>query len=704
MTTIVQTPKGNIEFPDDMPVEEINRHVAAYMTGQREDQASDYAIKTMTPVNRAIAGVAGLPGNIEGLLAAGINAGGRMAGMDVGARQFLPGSADIEAAMTRQGVPFRTADSAAGRMAQDAAQFGMEAAALGGAGATIKGGVNAGRLAIADPAMRGASTVAGQAFQGAGRGAGDFMATQAAPLAATGAVSGAGAAAAGEISNQNPLWRLAGGLAGAGLGAPLAARAFAPRVTPEQALAHVKANYSDMSEGAQQAMAKLLSRNKSAVSSQAVAEAESLPVPVQLTRGQANRFDPDLRFEQGARQGRFGDAAARMFDPTQQLQALEQNIPAIQQRIALTRPAIQQGQGGQAVQDALAQLERKARGQYQTRYSAARDLKADLPVDVAQDVLNKALGAIEDFHPSSSTQARAILGDLQEEIASSPSGAISLNSLSTRLSQLGKTAGGGAQMNPEQAAAAAARSAGKDALHSIPGERLPSSAQGFVEAWDSANNAYRDWAKLYKRNQGDIPNLTQRLTERGRMAGEMDVRVEDPLRAILGGGQGLSASPRQLEQLKGVLGPESPQWNALRQDAWLKIIGPAQNQTGAAKELSGVQINKLLDTAFRQQGKALDVLFSTEEQALMKAYARTAYAATSGPSKYSSASDAGNALTRLAGVAGAHPLVAPFTTNLYGMARGARNVNPLTRNPSVMQGQQSTQAAPSILDLIDRRN
>jgi hypothetical protein len=702
---IVQTPRGDIEFPDDMPLEQINTAVAQFMGQPESGTAGDYAVKALTPVNRAIAGVAGFPGDIESLLALGVNTGGKALGFDVGATNMLPSSEQIKQFMLDKGVPMKTAESAAGRIAQDAAQYGAEAFGLGGLGSALKGGAAGARMALSSPAMQGMDTVATQALKGAGGGLGDFMATQAAPLAATGAISGVGAAGAGEISDQNPLWRLGGGLAGAIVGGPLAARAFAPRLTPEQALAQVKANYADMSEGAQQAMAKLLTRGKSPVSSAAVAEAESLPVPVKLTRGQASRFDPDLRFEEGARQGRFGDAAARMFNPAQQQTALAENIPAIQQRIALTQPTVQPGQGGQAVQDALVQLEKKARGQYQTQYAAARDLKADLPVDVAQGVLDRATAAIADFHPTSSQQARAILADMQDEITRAPNGMVSLNALSTRLSQLGKAAGNSAQMSPEQAAAAAARSAGKDALHSIPGDQLPSSAQGFVEAWDSANSAYRDWAKLYKRNQGDIPNLAQKLTERGRMAGEFDQRAESPLSAILGGGRGLNASPRQLEQLKGVVGADSPEWNALRQDAWLKLMAPVQSQTGAAREISGVQINKIMDTAFRTNGKALDVLFSPEEQAMIRAYAKTAYAATAGPSKYNTASDMGNALTRLATTAGAHPLVAPFTSSIYGMARGGmRNLEPLTRNPSVLQGQRTTQAVPSILDLIDRRN
>lgn len=671
-----------------------------------DDTANDYAIKAMTPVNRAIAGVLGFPGDIEGLLALGINAGGKQLGMDVGAKQFLPGSEYIKRLMLDNGVPMRTAESAIGRMAQDAAQYGLEAASLGGVGSAVKGGTSAARMAMASPAMQGVDTVATHALKGAGGGLGDFMATQAAPMAATGAISGLGAAGAGEISNQSPLWRLGGGLAGAMLGGPLAARAFAPKLSPEEAMAHVKANYADMSEGAQQTMAKLLTRNKSATSSAAVAEAESLPVPVTLTRGQANRFDPDLRFEQGARQGRFGDYAARQMDPAAQLESLSQNIPAIQKNIAATQPVINPGQGAQAVQDALVQMEKKARGVYQTQYKAAQDLKADLPVDVAQRIHDQALAAIADYHPTSSSQARAILGDLQAEISNSPNGLVSLNSLSTRLSQLGKTAGGGAQLNPEQAAAAAARNAGKDALHSTPGSEIPASAQGFVEAWDGANNAYRDWAKLYKRNQGDIPNLAQRLTERGRMAGEFDQRVENPLSAILGGGQGLNASPRQLEHLKGMLGEGSQEWNALRQDAWLKLMAPVQNQTGAAREFSGVNVNRMLDNAFRTNGKALNVLFSPEEQAMMRAYARTAYAATAGPSKYNTASDAGNAVgLALRGAIKGVPVLEPTAGTMeYLLRGGAMHNNPLTRNPSVIQGQRAPLAAPSILDYLHRRN
>jgi hypothetical protein len=698
---VVETPKGNVQFPDDMSRAEINRRVAEFMDSDRGSAIDDAVIKTMTPVNRAIAGVAGLPGDIEGLIAGGVNWLGSKAGADVGAKQMLPGSEDIKQFILDRGVPMRNADSAAGRIAQDSAQYGLEALGIGGAGAVLKGGANAARLAATNPLVPTAGDVALDALQGAGRGLGEFSANQAKTLAATGALSGAGAAGAGEVTNQNPLWRLAGGLGGGVLGGSLAARALASAPSREQALAYVKQNYPDMMEGAQESMAKLLMRNMTAQSSQAVSEAGNLPVPIKLTKGQANRFDPDLRFEQGAAQGRFGDAAARMFNPAEQQQALADNIPAIQGRVAQSQPLIQQGQGAQSVQDALVALEKKARGQYQSAYKAAQDLKADVPVDVAQGVLDKALSAINDFHPSTSTQARAILADLQDEIAKSPNGLIPLGTLNTRLSQLGKSAGGGAQLNPEQAAAAAARSAGQDALFDLPAEQIPVSAQGFVEAWNGAKDAYKQWAQLYKKSQGEIPTLTQRLTERGRMAGELDQRVEEPLKALFGGGNALNASPRQLEHLKGVLGDASPEWNQVRQEAWLKLMSPAMNQTGAAREISGVNINKILDNAFRTQGKTLDVLFSPEEQAMMKAYARTAYAATAGPSKYNTASDMGNAITRLAATAGAHPLLAPFTTSLYGMARGGlRNTQPLTRNPSALATQRQAQAAPSILDLL----
>lgn len=603
---------------------------------------SGNVIKTMTPVNRAIAGVAGLPGDIESLLALGVNKVGDMAGVNVGATNLLPNSTDMQGYMQSAGVPMRSADSALGRTAQDAAQFGLESLGVGGLGGAVKGATKAG-LAAGRVAATPAETFLAAA-KGAQGGASIPM-LDAKRLAFTGAMSGAGANYAGEQNDQNPYWRMAGGLAGAFAGAPLSKMLLkAPKLTPEQALATAKGQFNLADDAAQQ-FTRNTSQGYDPKAAAAIAEASTLPVPVQLTRGQATRFDPILRAEQGAFQGRFGDGVAsdvRPFAQAQQ-QALADNIPRIQGQLARNTPVVQPGEGAQMVQDYLASLEKNARGKYQNQYKAARDLKADLPVDVAQALHDKALAAIEDFHPTSSTQARTILADMQAEIAGSPNGLVSLNAISTRLSQLGKAAGNSAQMTPEQAAAAAARGAGKDALHSIPGNQLPASAQGFVEAWDGANGAYKNWAQLYKKNPGSIPTLTEKLTRRAQFGADGMTQVADnPLADIY------RAKPRELQQLKGVLGEASPEWNALRQDYWTKLMEPVVNHLESAKPTSGLNASRALESALKTKGKQMAVLFSPEEMATIKAYGRTAWNVGAGPSAYNTASDLGNAVQQLA--------------------------------------------------------
>lgn len=644
---------------------------------QGQPSVLDY---TMSAVNKGLANVAGLPGNLEQLTRAGLNLASEKLGGSpsaFGTTAVLPTGEDVRGLMQRLGVPFHEAKTLGGQIAQQAVQGATESLA------TLP-------AAMLAPAARGA---------GLGRTAMQAVRAEAPTAALAGAGAGAGGEAAAQASGDNPAWTLAGGIGGALLGGRLGASV--PRMGG--------AASAGADATTRQAHA-LVARGTTPEAAQAIARAESLPVPLPLTRGQMTGSEPQLRFEQLARQGAFGESASdvlRGFGARQQ-QGLQGNVEAIQQRLGGGQvPSL--GAGGEAAQGALANMRALERTRVNQLYRDARDAGVAFQPVVARDIAATMKQALADFHPADAPSAHKIVDDLLAEVdeAAQAGQGVPLATLEARRKQLSNAMRGGAQPSNSAGAAQALR-AFDEAVAGVGDNAVLATTQEGIGAWKKARDAYRDWAQKFQ--AGD---LVQRLTAEDWRGGAKQLKVApDQAANVIFGRSSIYGGPdtaRDLTRLRDVLGADSPQWGALREEAWMRLANQglgAVTQTGE-RQISGTRFANAYDRAVREHKPILDALFTADEQKLMEQFRDVAVRATREP-QYSTAASSANLVTNMAREfwrrRGTLPVVGPLLQNVVGSARamGATSGRP-PRAPTPM-GTKAAGAAPSLIDLIGSDN
>ena len=152
-----------------------------------------------------------------------------------------------------------------------------------------------------------------------------------------------------------------------------------------------------------------------------------------------------------------------------------------------------------------------------------------------------------------------------------------------------------------------------------------------VEKWGKAISNYKAFSDKWKSQGGILRALTEEGMRDGQIA--LNVAPEAASNYIFGvsGGKLMSqpAIARDLLTLKKNL-PEE-QWGMLRQEAFLNLI---QRGAGAVVDgervFSGVKFLKSIDDFSKKNAAAAKALFSPEERALLKQFARVSARATGG--------------------------------------------------------------------------
>lgn len=146
-------------------------------------------------------------------------------------------------------------------------------------------------------------------------------------------------------------------------------------------------------------------------------------------------------------------------------------------------------------------------------------------------------------------------------------------------------------------------------------DALMSGDRSSLEAFKKARAGARVFFKTFtaKGASDDAGRAVENMLQKQDLNGH-DVANLLYGRVQLGAGQG----PAHLaEKLKYILGPESPEWDAVRQGAWLKLTAPPASGQPGPKALS-TKINDFVSG----KGKALaERLFTPEERAEMVRYA-----------------------------------------------------------------------------------
>lgn len=619
----VQGPDGAvIQFPDDTPPAVINKAMADHYA-----QAS--APKPTDPVTGFMANAA--------------------SGVPFGADMAAGGKTLIDA--TRDAIAGKAGPSWGDRFSQEMSdQRGRQDsfnAAHPYAAALARGSGMASSVAIPIGDAAAGGTVLGAAARGAvyGGGQGEVSA-----LGGRGTVQQRIAAGPGAVTT------------GAAIGAPLSAVAplvgkVLPRTQPQQAwpaflsaLDQMGVEASSLTQSALTEARQLLSKGYRASEVAPHVVAKNLPVPVQMNRGQIT-LDPGAQLEHTlASRGQRGPQAAaiaRGFNADQQ-GALHQNVAAIRDNIA--GGSYTPGAGGQRVSAALNTGYDAAKASVKALYDTARASGAGIDTMAAHSMAVDMNHAVSSFSraaaPKTYAQIDHLMGSPTEGSPGGPS-LIPLSNIEDSRQVLASIARGSDTV--DATAASKALKAYDAALESATHNGSIVGDPAGVAAWKGARSANRTMAATYE--GGDLVNT---LTERDMRSGQRTLAVapEDAVAAIFGrSGTGFATKPnltRDLTRLKSVLGPGSPDWDALRAEAFNRIAQTSAGATeGGVQQFSGVNMQKAWLNFVKANPTLAAGLFTPGERGQINNFVNIAARVTSPVKGGGMNSDTGSAMWHL---------------------------------------------------------
>lgn len=566
---------------------------------------------------------------------------------------------------------------------------------------------------------RGAFNLAGRALPNAGR-----VGQAAATGAAFGGTAGFGA---GEGGVANRLESAAGGTAagavfGAGLevAAPVVGaliqrvrgnpRLFDPRsnrLTPEgervareAGLDPAQASAALQREFAQEAQNAL--NPEQAV---AVAQARTLPVPVNLRRGQST-LDPDQQMlESQMAKGVYGSLPGERIRASEEAQqaALRGNVREIGNRIGGGQ--VQElGQGATRAQTALANAEQASREGFRNLYREARNADGAATIagpQVSQGTFNIAEGlAAEGFTRRSAPAVHEVLDEIQALATRSQARpATSIAEIWARRQELNALSRG--VPSPQTAAAGTARRQLDAWLEETIDNGLIEGDAAVVEMWRAADRARRSHAQQFE--AGDF--VSKLVARRPDGSNELALDPQSAVNLIFGrsetGFTSQNGMIRNLMRLRTQLGANSPEWNGLREEAFLRIARAGEGATTpTGRDFSGGNFAKAWESALAKSPGTMRLLFTEQERNLISQFAniarRTTTAVKGGANTSNTSAGAAQIVRRLFASAFMGPRMAAFlegTPIVSGMANIAQEMR---ANRAILNRlQQGTRPQPT---------
>ena len=451
----------------------------------------------------------------------------------------------------------------------------------------------------------------------------------------------------------------------------------------------------------------------------AVAEARTLPVPVPLRQGQATLNPQQQMWESEALKGSYGTLAQTRLaasDVAQQ-EALRANAGAIQTRLGGGRSFVREAkQGVSAVQQRLAAMRDTAQRNASRFYDVAREQGAGATLSA------------RNMRAAGQTAAQALRAE-GHDVYSAPNTFRIIQDLSTR--------GGRTQMTvndafnslrrltalqkgtptPDSNAAGIAKARLQSWLDDAIAGDLIQGDEASIRLWRQANNGYRQYMQTFK--AGDVVEQLVARTPGGGGALKLDVNGASNVLFGLSktGFVNKSGMARDVAKIRDLLGPNSQEWRALKEEAFMRFVRAGQGaNTPTGRDFSGGNFAKAWENALAESPEVIRQLFSREEVSLINQFARVANRVTTPVKGGQNFSNTSAALTqtvrkmftsafmgpRAAAIFDSLPLIkglqnvgadmrALAATNAQ-IARGVPNAGPLTgqaRNvPLAILGQQ----------------
>lgn len=360
-------------------------------------------------------------------------------------------------------------------------------------------------------------------------------------------------------------------------------------------------------------------------------DAQTLPVPVPLTKGDLTGQPGQQMTESLMRKGGYGQgAAATMIGAREQADdALRANLKAIPQRMAgdvgpvVTAP----GQGASAVQSALSSARDVAKKNVDDLYATARGTTAAIPGRDALRLSHEVRGALGDFmiDPALTPKTAKMLERLDAISGAQPG---NREVLLTAVERWRRQASNLAKGMPDADSTALRRAVQEvDAgLQRLLDADLVTGDPAAIKAWRDARRAHSSYAKLFKdtKDATGQKNIIARLVQKDA-SGNPVVSPGEAANLIFGSsslGANKFGMARDLRTLRAALPDE--QWNQIRQEAFLRLARSADGGVSSegSRVFSGANFAGAVNDAFRDNAEVMRMLFTPEERSLIRQLAR----------------------------------------------------------------------------------
>ncbi|WP_282608450.1 hypothetical protein [Pelagibius sp. Alg239-R121] len=417
----------------------------------------------------------------------------------------------------------------------------------------------------------------------------------------------------------------------------------------------------------------------------ALAEAESLPSPVRLSQGDVTRDVTQQATEDALLKGVHGEGAKDVMQGfrANQQEALRGNVPGVQSRLSGGQPLVTAPGEGAGMATARLKAQAKAeRAGVTAAYDKARASNAAVNVEDVGNLGKEMRQSMGDFDIGALPNATRALRTFEsfQELAGGKITAVKVGAMEQWRKRLVNAIQGAERTNPTEAAALKRLRAQYDQFSDTALERgLITGDDAALDAWKNARDARRKVAQRFENDK-----IVKQLVDG-------DLSPEHALNTIFGAGKlgSKAASEKALQKMKSVLGPNSQEWKAMREEAFLKLV---QNQdTGARGQdlavlFSGDKYATALDTAMRNSPTLMKTLFTQSEIGLLQQLKRTALQATNRvPGAVNTSNSAHeffrNGARRLFG--GAYDLTAAVAKKAAGGIPGQAIASSATKGPRV---------------------
>tara|TARA_B100000427_G_scaffold35756_1_gene25924 strand:- start:533 stop:2917 length:2385 start_codon:yes stop_codon:yes gene_type:complete len=370
------------------------------------------------------------------------------------------------------------------------------------------------------------------------------------------------------------------------------------------------------------------------------ADAETLPVPVKLTRGDLSRNIEDMRVEENARRGNLGPEASEIMNTarTRQNEQILANQQAIINQVG-TGAELPANQGIANVGNILEEQATALKAKGSAAYKVASEAGANLKSSGVKNFLNTAKQTLKKEFPSSSrrTDANAEIDDFLAD----------LPQMDFITNKAGQTTDNFIEANRLEAfrqdLLAKQRALPKGSDQAPIFSSLINQLDDFAEGAFDAGLVTGDRAALEKFKQARGLWRELRTKYEGKEAG----KIYDIIQAVRNGDANANVANiifdaqsigmkkgalQAVKKMKEILGEDSPAFKNLKEDTALRLFNSNTkgNQLGKNMEtiFSGDKFATSFNAAMKDAPELMKEVFTKEELALINQFKRVAQRAT----------------------------------------------------------------------------